>query len=329
MLIPLSIVDPLCPPPFVQMSSSFNQSKNCSPSGCCVPCPVHDYFYPTGSFATAVNIHLILNVVSAILTSYVAISWMLLPGRRTHPGDIVLHFCIAILLWQVSTLFAIGKPSRIQCADLVTPSTASNNLLCGAQGGILMISVHATIMWAAYMIFNLHATIVWRSSVFERFKPLGVFVCWGLPGVFTCIAFLVSQIDSSTGVVCIISSDSANQLFFSFQSIVAIPAFFVNLATMVHIVVAARRATSSTAVVKPGIDDKEASSDPKPMSIRRQVLLLFKLNWRALLLGFYYIFTYAIYSWVLPKFDIISIYSHLLVLSLFSNIFQRGSQSPF
>jgi hypothetical protein len=210
-----------------------------------------------------------------------------------------------VLLWQISTLFAVGNPSKIQCADAVTVSSAANNVLCGIQGVILMISVNATVMWASYMIFNLHATIVWRSSVFERFKPLGVIVCWGLPGISTLVVFWVSKVDATTGLVCIISPEKANVLFFSFQGVFGISAFLINFATMAHIWILARRSSSKSISSVSGAGTSENSShtafedetkDLTPVSSRRQILLLFKLNWRALLLGFYYIMTYATYS---------------------------------
>ncbi|KAJ3195033.1 hypothetical protein HK101_001295 [Irineochytrium annulatum] len=284
-----------CPAFFLPQTSSGN--KNCNPeNNCCVPCPVQDYIYPVGQFNIAVVFTQIASLVSALLAAYVVLSWSVLPGRRQHPGDIVLHFTIAVMLWQACVLFLAGNPRRIQCHDAVTVATASNNLLCGIQGALLMCTVHAAVMWGGYMIFNLHATIVWRSSFFERIKPIGVTFCWGLPGVFTFIPFLLSQVDAVTGVTCIISSDKANMLFFSIQAVIVVPSFFLNIATMIHIMIVARRQSSSN--LSGGYSSNGNSGngyEGKPVSARRQMLQLLKLNWRALALGLVFVVTYSAY----------------------------------
>ncbi|KAI8846690.1 hypothetical protein BC829DRAFT_398005 [Chytridium lagenaria] len=284
------------PLPLPSRTSSV-ANKNCNEGGCCVPCPVQDWVYPSGQFSTAVVLSRIASGISALLCGYVVLSWAVLPGRRQHPGDIVLHFAIAAMIWQACALFLLGNPKRIQCADDVTVSTASNNLLCGIQGALLMCSVHATVFWAGYMIANLHATIVWRSNIFERFKPLGVTLCWGLPGIFTFLPFLVSNVDAVTGLTCLIASKDANKLFFSVHAVIVIPSFFLNLGTMIHIMIVARRTSSnmSGGYSSNGYSGNGYSGDGKPVSARRQMLQLLKLNWRALFLGVIFIVTYVTY----------------------------------
>ncbi|KAJ3206767.1 hypothetical protein HDU67_007956 [Dinochytrium kinnereticum] len=288
---------PKCNPPFLPRTSNVT-NKNCI-GDCCVPCPVQDWIYPANQFNTAVVLSRIASGISALLVGYVVLSWAVLPGRRQHPGDIVLHFAIAVMIWQSCALFLLGNPRRIQCADSVTVSTASNNLLCGIQGALLMCSVHASVFWAGYMIANLHATIVWRSNLFERYKPLGVTLCWGLPGIFTFLPFLISNVDAVTGLTCLISSKDANKLFFSVHAVVVLPSFFLNLGTMIHIMVVARRSSSNN--MSGGYSSNGYSGNgnsyggEKPLSARRQMLQLLKLNWRALFLGVVFIVTYVTY----------------------------------
>ncbi|KAI9344216.1 hypothetical protein DFJ73DRAFT_840617 [Zopfochytrium polystomum] len=277
--------------------TNYQTSNNCAKSGCCVPCPVQDYFYPVGSFNNVLTISIVLHAISAALMAYVVVSWAVLPGRRTHPGDIVLHFCVCITLWMGTTLFTIGNPKRIQCYDDITVATASNSTICGAMAACLMLFIHGGVFWAGYMIFNLHATIVWRSSIFERYKPLGVVVCWGVPGILTFIPFLIDHVDASTGLNCLIGPQHANALFFGADAVIVIPAFFINFATMIHIMMVTRNNASSTA--SGGISSNGAyggpNSIPKPLSARRQILILLKLNWRAMLLGLVFILVYVTY----------------------------------
>ncbi|KAJ1567260.1 hypothetical protein HK405_006583, partial [Cladochytrium tenue] len=290
-----------CPYFFVAATSNSSaSSNNCASNGCCVPCPVQEYFYPVGSFTLAVRVEVILHLVSAILMAYVVLSWSILPGRRAHPGDIVLHFSVAIMIWMFTPLFMISNPHTVQCADSVTTATASNNTYCGAMGGILMLFIHAAVFWAGYMIMNLHATIVWRSSVFERYKPLGVVFCWGLPGVFTFLPFLISKVDASTGMNCLVTPSQANLLFFLIDGIVVVPSFFINVATMVHIMIMTRRSStnsqtqSSNAYSSNGAAKYGENAPPKPLSARRQILILLKLNWRAMMLGLVFVLTYVV-----------------------------------
>ncbi|KAJ3116153.1 hypothetical protein HDU96_010262 [Phlyctochytrium bullatum] len=295
-----------CPFPFLPQTNLNVTNKNCNPTAdgkgaCCVPCPVQDWLYPNKSFNIVVLTTRILSGISALLAAYVVLSWACLPGRRQHPGDIVLHFAIAVMIWQSCSLFLAGSPKRVQCADDVTVSTASNNLLCGIQGALLMCSVNAAVFWAGYMIANLHATIVWRSNVFERFKPLGVTLCWGLPGIFTFLPFLVSQVDCVNGISCLIAAKDANKYFFSVHAVIVLPSFFLNLATMIHIMIVARRSSSSNlsgGYSSNGYSGNGSSYPPdggKPISARRQMLQLLKLNWRALFLGVVFIVTYVTY----------------------------------
>jgi len=288
----------VCPGFFLPAKNGtvFAQTSNCASNGCCVPCPIQNYFYPKNSFRTVMTVGNIFNLISAVLSGYIVLSWAVLPGRRRHPGDIVLHFAVAVMLWQAGALFTLTSPEKIQCADSVTIATASNNMLCAAQGVVIMLAVHATVMWAGYMIFNLHATIVWRSSVFERYKPLGVILCWGLPGIYTFIPFLWSKVDATTGLACIIAPSGANAMFFSVQGIIVVPAFFLNIATMIHIMIVARRnSTAMTQSEYSGNGSKDGYGNPKPISARRQVLQLLKMNWRALMLGLIFVTTYVIY----------------------------------
>ncbi|KAI9344219.1 hypothetical protein DFJ73DRAFT_840638 [Zopfochytrium polystomum] len=285
----------VCPKFFKPASNlNFTSNPNCAASGCCVPCPATNYFYPSGKYDAVVTMDIVLNLISSTLMAYVAVSWSVLPGRRTHPGDIVLHFSLANMVWHSCHYFLLGHPQRIQCADEVTLATSSNNVLCGVMGAILVLAINAAVYWAAYMIFNLHATIVWRSSIFERFKPLGVVFCWGVAAVFTFIPLLLNKVDASSGFACVVAPDSANLLLFTMTGIFAFPAFFINTATMIYIIVVARASTTSQGGTQ-GSSWNANQDGVKPVSARRQILSLLKLNWRALLLGLTFILAYTTY----------------------------------
>ncbi|KAJ3096278.1 hypothetical protein HDU97_006061 [Phlyctochytrium planicorne] len=291
-----------CPFPFLPKTPN-TMNKNCQDIGpglsCCIPCPIQDYVYPTGQFQRAILLTQITAAVSTLLIGFVAVSYSVLPGRRQHPGDIVLHFVIACMIWQSGSLFLVGNPRRIQCADAVTTSTATNNLLCGVQAAFMIFSVHASVLWAGYMIFNLHATIVWKSNLFERFKLWGVIFCWGLPGLFTFLPFMLSTVDAVTGDTCLIAAADANKLFFSVHAVVILPAIVLVLATVIHIIMVTRRGSSGSSNCSAHCPYSccRAGSvyGAKPPSARKQMLHLLRLNWRSMLLGLIFATTFVIY----------------------------------
>ncbi|KAI9344215.1 hypothetical protein DFJ73DRAFT_840615 [Zopfochytrium polystomum] len=291
-----------CPAFFIPSTQSdFSSLFNCdSTTGCCIPCPIQNYLYPQDQFNEALNVGLILNVVSTVLMGLVVMSWCILPGRRTHPGDIVLHFSMAVFLWQAANLFLVGNPKRVLCKDDVTVATSSNNVLCRIQAALLMYMVHAAVFWAGYMILNLHTTIVWRSVVLQRYKPAGIIVCWGVPVALTALPFVLSTVDASSGLACIIT-DKVNGLFFLPDGIIAVPAFFINTATMLYILYMVRKHVASKSGSTGSSNQTSVHSHPvsnsttKPISVRRQILILLRMNWRAMLLGLVFILTYLVY----------------------------------
>ncbi|KAI9359320.1 hypothetical protein DFJ73DRAFT_793863 [Zopfochytrium polystomum] len=286
-----------CPAFFLPAPSATfaNTSNNCDPaSGCCIPCPSQAYFYPVGAFNRIVDAALILNMSSAGLACYVLLSWALLPGRRSHPSDIVLHFSISVVLWMAGQGFTAGNPRRIQCADDVTLANAQNNPVCAAMGAYLVYITQASILWSAYMVFNVHLTIVWRSNFLERYKVPGIIICWGLPATLTGLVFALSTVDASAGVACFVSPAKANLLYFTGMMVFVIPSVLVTVYTVVWISFKARgwKGQSASGGSNPS---SNAVDDLKPISSRKQLMMVLKSNWRSLLFGIAFLITFVTY----------------------------------
>ncbi|TPX66580.1 hypothetical protein SpCBS45565_g04339 [Spizellomyces sp. 'palustris'] len=266
---------------------------------CCAPCPAEELLHQPGDFDTQIRVHQIVHLVAFILCLYVVVSYAVLPGRREHPADIVLHFAIAACIWMGVSLWTLPNVRNIQCADDgVSRSNAFNNKLCGLQAAWVLLGVHATVFWGSYMIWNLHFTIVHKSTILERYKPVGLIACWGLPAILTTIAVIMNDIDASTGALCFVASDSAIKYVFGVQGVLIIPTVVANLVTFVHIARIARRASSIHSQDEPYEMDKPGSvsgASSTTISTRRQILQLVKLNWRALLLGAVFLTTYVTY----------------------------------
>ncbi|KAJ3005905.1 hypothetical protein HKX48_000396 [Thoreauomyces humboldtii] len=268
---------------------------------CCAPCPIASLLHAPGVFDRQVLIHQIVHFIAFLLSLYVVVSYSILPGRRDHPADIVLHFAIASAIWMAVSLWTLPSVRRIQCSpDGVTPSSAMNNTLCGAQAAWLLVGVHATVLWGAYMIWNLHFTIVHKSSILARYKPLGIILCWGVPILLTVITLMADTVDASTGPICFVSSKAAIKYVFGVQGFIMVPTMVVNVYTFLHIARVAKLAGSSSASA-PGASSGTSSVGSadglmaRPISRRRQLLQLVKMNWRALLLGVVFLSTYITY----------------------------------
>ncbi|TPX56787.1 hypothetical protein PhCBS80983_g04293 [Powellomyces hirtus] len=287
-----------CPFPFVKNpywpDQPAPESIYCN-GPCCGPCPIGDIFHAPGMFKMEIRIHQVSHFVAFIMSLFVAISYSVLPGRREHPADIVLHFAVATCIWMAVSIWTLPDVKKIQCAaDGVTPSTAVNNQVCGAQAAWLLMGVHATVLWGAYMIWNLHFTIVRQSNLLARYKPVGVIICWGVPVLLTVITLMADTVDASTGPICFISSQAAVKYVFGFQGAVMVPTVVMNVWTFFHIARVARLARGSSAATSASSDPSDLKQ-PKPMSKRRQLLQLVSMNWRALLLGVVFVSTYVIY----------------------------------
>ncbi|KAI9002408.1 hypothetical protein BC832DRAFT_120765 [Gaertneriomyces semiglobifer] len=293
-----------CLPPFVPnpafLPNTTAKEPNLCNGPCCAPCPVEELLFPPGEFNMQVRTHQIVHLVSFIAALYVVVSYSLLPGRREHPADIVLHFGIAVVIWMSVSLWTLPDLKRMQCADAVTQSTASNNWLCAAQSVWLMYGVNATVLWAAFMIWNLHLTIVHKSNLLGKYKLVGIVICWGVPVIQTAIPVLMNDITSSTGATCFPSRDGALKYMFGFHGVVILPAFIANISTFVHIARIAARSSTNGSTNRTFDDDEyemnSLRSQTRPrISRRRQLLEMARLNWRALLLGTVFVVVYITY----------------------------------
>ncbi|KAJ3161795.1 hypothetical protein HDU86_006566 [Geranomyces michiganensis] len=283
---------------------------NCN-GPCCAPCPIGEIFSPPGVFRQQIVMHQVLHFIAFILSLFVVISYSVLPGRREHPADIVLHFALATCIWMAVSMWTLPNVRNIQCAaDGITPSTAFNNKLCGLQAAWLLIGVHATVLWGSYMIWNLHSTIVWKSNLLARYKPFGIIICWGVPILLTTITLGADTVDASTGPICFISSTAAVKYVFGIQGAIMLPTVVANLWTFIHIARVAQLAGSSSSSSSSGGGgsssgatrsggsyelDSAGNKVAKPFSRRRQIAQLVSMNWRALLLGVVFVSTYVTY----------------------------------
>jgi hypothetical protein len=137
--LPVGYILPECPAPFVrdplaQAGTNNTISAAYCFNGCCIPCPVQEYLYPTGWLANGATATTVIRTVSTGCALFLVISYAILPDKRSHPSLLIFEFFIALFLYSVDVVFALGNPRRIQCSTDIIRSTQDNNTLCAVQG---------------------------------------------------------------------------------------------------------------------------------------------------------------------------------------------------
>ncbi|CAJ0639509.1 13094_t:CDS:2 [Entrophospora sp. SA101] len=150
-----------------------------------------------------------IDPISAVLALIMSISYILLPGKRTHPGLLILFTSIAIFIFSSLVFFSIGDPKKIQCVNDIDPSTQSNNILCAIQGALIIFASFATTMWVGIIIVNLHIHTVWSSNCVGKRYIILHLLGWGIPAFFTVIALATSSVNYEFATLCFIKEENA------------------------------------------------------------------------------------------------------------------------
>ena|SRR5581483_4711265 len=129
-----------CPFPLISLKlTGLSETKtSICLDGCCLSCPLANNFYRENQIDFIYNVLSVIRTISFVCVLIIVISYLVLPSKREHPAITVLYLNISILIFIGVTFFYIGNLRRIQCADLITQATMTNNILCGIQGMIML-----------------------------------------------------------------------------------------------------------------------------------------------------------------------------------------------
>nr|CAG8508294.1 8148_t:CDS:2 [Entrophospora candida] len=310
------ILKPRCFPPSIideyYLATNIPTHEKFCVGGCCVKCPQTYSVYPDGWLEKGFMVTQSFRVVSAVLALIMSISYILLPGKRTHPGLLILFTSIAIFIFSSLVFFSIGDPKKIQCVNDIDPSTQSNNILCAIQGALIIFASFATTMWVGIIIVNLHIHTVWSSNCVGKRYIILHLLGWGIPAFFTVIALATSSVNYEFATLCFIKEENASRAFFYPLAVIVIPIFFIHMATFFHIARMSQRPTISRSEDNSNNDNsggndtnsnKKNSIHLKRSNIvltradRRDVLQAVKIQWRALLLSIILVLT-VIFYWI-------------------------------
>ncbi|KAF9088513.1 hypothetical protein BGX29_000236, partial [Mortierella sp. GBA35] len=275
---------PMCAPPFVEdlvfKSSGGLQNTddaNCG-CGCCLPCPQTNAFYKPGILDKGFFITDILKGVSAGLSFILVISYIFLPDKLQHPGNLILFAAIAAALFSSAVAPSYGSPSRVQCAaNGITPATSYNNRLCEGQGAYLLFGAISTTAWLSLIIINLHLHTVWNSNWLSTRTWLAHVLGWLIPAAFTAIAVLTRSIGWNNSSMCMVTMESSNALMFAPLGAMVIPSILLHIATFAHIIRVSLQSENSETVSHSTLSSGRAAR----ISHRRHVINAIRIQWRA------------------------------------------------
>ncbi|KAI8065543.1 hypothetical protein BC940DRAFT_304361 [Gongronella butleri] len=284
--IPEGTVFAECPAPFIR-DPLADKNETSSPLtcrfGCCVPCPYQNFFYYEGWVEHAYMATDIVRSVSAVCAFFIVFSYLVLPDKRRHPSLLILNMSIAIFIFSFVAFFSLGDPTRVQCASSVQSSTQDNNVLCAAQGALLIFGSMATVCWCAALIVNLHLHTVWNINFFNRRYWLLHLLCWGIPAAFMGTCLGLHQVEFVFTNLCLVSLGQIFNLFFYPMAAVICPAFLLHIFTFLYI---------ARIAFREGIESDMSHSFSNASIGRTQrftrhkhVIQAVHIQWRALLLA--------------------------------------------
>lgn len=100
-----------------------------------------------------------------------AISYLVLPGKRSQPHISVLFLTVSLSLWYAA--FDIMPGYSNACANEYDMSTGKNSTLCGIQGVLIIYLTQTSALWCSLLIYKLHLVSFCRSP-FPFFFPSGL-----------------------------------------------------------------------------------------------------------------------------------------------------------
>ncbi|CAG8579027.1 12347_t:CDS:2 [Dentiscutata erythropus] len=283
-----------CPAPLIASPISNYTSKTCI-GGCCLPCPFINNFYPPAQIDTIYTALSIVRVLSFVCILTIVISYSMQQSKRENPAMIVLLLNAFLLVFLSVTFFYIGNHKDIQCADKFTQSTMENNILCGIQGVLLILSTFLLILYCLLLILQLHVQAVWKSNLLQRYYVHTQVFIWMISLSFTFIPAATKNISFDFGAVCLVSGKISITMFWTPLAIFVIPAFLIHFMTFIHIsraqwMLARDFENSSLGTVI----TRSSISVGGPIT-GQDVLNVIKIQWRSLLLTMILISTFIVF----------------------------------
>ncbi|KAK3830166.1 MAG: hypothetical protein JOS17DRAFT_791396 [Linnemannia elongata] len=199
--------------------------------GCCVRCPAINSFYEPHKVDNILKAAYFIRQASLGFAIFMAISYLVLPGKRSQPHISVLFLTVSLSLWYAA--FDVMPGYSNACANDVDPSTGSNNKLCGVQGVLIIYLTQTSALWCSLLIYKLHLLAVWRSNWIDAHYAYFTAFCWVFPLAFA-IPVAVKNLAEYPGIgfSCLVGTENLNTYLFYPVAVYMYPAMICHVVTV-------------------------------------------------------------------------------------------------
>ncbi|KAF9924194.1 hypothetical protein FBU30_005789 [Linnemannia zychae] len=203
--------------------------------GCCVRCPAINSFYEPGRVENVLKAAYFTRQASLGFAVFMAVSYLLLPGKRSQPHISVLFLTVSLTLWY--SAFDIMPGYSNACANDLDQSTASNSRLCGVQGVLIIYLTQTSALWCSLLIYKLHLLAVWRSNWIDTHYGYFTAFCWIFPLAFAIPAAVKNLAEyPGVGFSCLVGTKNLNTYLFYPVAVYMYPAMVCHVITIAKMV---------------------------------------------------------------------------------------------
>ncbi|KAG0036197.1 hypothetical protein BGZ82_004546 [Podila clonocystis] len=232
-ITPKSPLSNSCPGPLIP--NSRNLTINTCSGACCIRCPAIESFYEPNVIQNVLKTTYATRQVSLAFSVFLAISYLVLPGKRAQPHISVLFLTVSLSLWYVA--FDLMPGISNACINEFEQSTSHNSKLCGAQGVLIIYLTQTSALWCSLLIYKLHLLAVWRVDFIDRHYAWFTAFCWVFPMAFA-IPVAVKGIAEYPGIgfSCLVRNENLNTYLFYPTAVYMYPAMLCHVITVAKMI---------------------------------------------------------------------------------------------
>ncbi|KAG0029395.1 hypothetical protein BGZ81_003832 [Podila clonocystis] len=222
-----------CPGPLIP--NSRNLTINTCSGACCIRCPAIESFYEPNVIQNVLKTTYATRQVSLAFSVFLAISYLVLPGKRAQPHISVLFLTVSLSLWYVA--FDLMPGISNACINEFEQSTSHNSKLCGAQGVLIIYLTQTSALWCSLLIYKLHLLAVWRVDFIDRHYAWFTAFCWIFPMAFA-IPVAARGIAEYPGIgfSCLVRNENLNTYLFYPTAVYMYPAMLCHVITVAKMI---------------------------------------------------------------------------------------------
>ncbi|KAJ3030834.1 UNVERIFIED_CONTAM: hypothetical protein HDU68_007609 [Siphonaria sp. JEL0065] len=203
---------------------------------CCVPCPAVHQFYDPHDIASLNIFNQVMILCSFFGASFMVISYIVFPAKRTHPGTIMWFFSLGTFLYHLFQLTLIGSDGyRVTCIDPITEAHQQSSPLCATQAFIQTFAAMYLIFWVNMFMLNLHLSIVWRKDWFTD-RYIYIRIASLIYAIVPAVLALAMGTGASIGFSCLVDVEHVQGLILIPMGVIGGPGVGLTLFTVLYLI---------------------------------------------------------------------------------------------